>query len=88
MPLAVLDVHAEAARNPVYALTLGDVKAWESKHGLVPRHAFVVMRSDWAKRRSGGNAAMANKDADGISHYSGWSLPVLKYCISHDGSPH
>jgi len=79
LPLVVLDVHEKAARNPDYVLTLDDVKAWEAKHGLVPRRAFVVMRTDWAKRWPGGNAAMANKDAKGVSHYPGWSLPVLKY---------
>jgi kynurenine formamidase len=79
MPLVVLDVHEQVARNPDYVLSLNEVKAWESKHGLVPQHAFVVMRTDWSKRWSGGNAAMANKDAKGISHYPGWSLPALQY---------
>jgi kynurenine formamidase len=79
MPLVVLDVHLQVARNPDYVLSLGDVKAWESRHGPVPAHAFVAMRTDWSKRWTSGNAAMANKDAKGISHYPGWSLPVLQY---------
>jgi kynurenine formamidase len=79
MPLVVLDVHAKAARNPDYVLTLDDVKAWEARNGPVPEHAFVAMRTDWAKRWAGGDAAMANKDRKGVSHYPGWSLPVLQY---------
>jgi kynurenine formamidase len=79
MPLVVLDVHEKVMRNPDYVLTVDDIKAWESKHGLVPQHAFVAMRTDWSKRWAGGNAAMANKDAKGVSHYPGWSLPALKY---------
>jgi kynurenine formamidase len=79
MPLVVLDVHQQVARNPDYILSVDDVKAWETRHGPVPEHAFVAMRTDWSKRWPGGNAAMANKDAKGISHYPGWSLPALEY---------
>ena len=48
MPLVVLDVHEKAARNPDYVLTLDDIKAWESRHGRIPQHAFVAMRTDWS----------------------------------------
>ncbi len=78
LPLVVLDVHEKVARNADYVLTLDDVKAWELRHGLVPAHAFVAMRTDWSKRWPDG-AAMQNKDAHGIAHYPGWSLPVLRY---------
>jgi kynurenine formamidase len=79
MPLVVLDVHEQVARNPDYVLTVDDVKAWEARNGPVPEHAFVAMRTDWSNRWSGGDAAMANKDAKGVSHYPGWSLPALEY---------
>jgi kynurenine formamidase len=79
MPLVVIDVHDKAAENPDYVLSVDDVKAWESRHGSVPAHAFVVMRTDWSKRWAGGDVAMANKDAKGVSHYPGWSLPALQY---------
>ncbi len=78
MPMVVLDVHEQVAKNPDYVISLDDVKAWEARHGAIPAHAFVVMRTDWSKRWPSA-AAMANKDAHGITHYPGWSLPVLKY---------
>ena len=77
MPLVVLDVHEKAAKNPDYVLSLDDVKAWESRHGRIPAHAFVAMRTDWSKRWPN-NASMENKDARGVAHYPGWSMPVLK----------
>src|ERR1700730_4526503 len=43
MPLVVLDVHDKAAKNPDYVLSLDDVKAWESRHGRIPRGPFVPM---------------------------------------------
>jgi kynurenine formamidase len=78
MPLVVLDVHDQAARDADYVLTMNDVRSWESRHGLIPEDAFVVMRTDWSKRWPD-MAAMQNKDASGISHYPGWSLEVLRY---------
>jgi kynurenine formamidase len=79
MPLVVLDVHEKVAHDPDYVLSMDDVKAWEARHGPIPQHAFVAMRTDWSKRWPSGDAAMANKDAKGISHYPGWSMPVLLY---------
>jgi len=78
LPLVVIDVHEEAARNPDYTLSLDRVKKWEKDHGQIPAGAFVAMRTDWSKRWPDA-AKMENKDANGVAHYPGWSLPVLKY---------
>jgi kynurenine formamidase len=78
LSLVVIDVHAEAAQNPGYTLTVDRVKKWERDHGPIPAGAFVAMRTDWAKRWPDAKA-MENKDAKGIAHYPGWSLPALKY---------
>ena len=77
MPLIVLDVHEKVARNPDYILSLDDVRAWERRHGRIPAHAFVAMRTDWSKRWPN-DASMQNKDAQGVAHYPGWSMAVLK----------
>lgn len=77
MPLVVLDVHQKVAKNPDYVLLLDDVHDWESHHGKIPAHSFVVMRSDWSKRWPD-NERMQNRDSKGVAHYPGWSLPVLK----------
>jgi kynurenine formamidase len=78
LPLVVIDVHEKAAKNPDYTITMGDVKAWEVKHGPIPEGAFVAMRTDWS-RRWPDMALMQNMDAEGVAHYPGWSLEVLKY---------
>jgi kynurenine formamidase len=77
MPLVVLDVHEKVARNPDYIVSLDDVRAWETRHGRIPAHAFVAMRTDWSKRWPN-DASMQNKDAKGVAHYPGWSMAVLK----------
>lgn len=78
LPLVVLDVHAQVAANPDYTVTLDDVRGWERRHGRIPEGAFVALRTDWSKRWPDA-AAMQNKDAQGVAHYPGWSLEVLKY---------
>ena len=78
LALVVVDVHEEAAKNPDYILSIERVKKWEKDHGPIPGGAFVAMRTDWSKRWPDA-AKMTNKDANGVAHYPGWSLPVLKY---------
>src|ERR1700719_4175888 len=84
MPLVVLDVHDKAAKNPDYLVTLDDVRAWEGRHGRIPRGAFVAMRTDWAKRWPD-SAALANRDAKGVFHYPGWSKEVFKLLYEERG---
>jgi len=78
LPLVVIDVHREAAADPDYTLSLKRVKKWEKDRGQIPGGAFVAMRTDWSKRWPDGTK-MENKDAQGVAHYPGWSLPALKY---------
>jgi len=69
---------AEWAKTPDYTLSLERVKRWETDHGQIPPGAFVAMRSDWSKRWPDADK-MANKDANGIAHHPGWSVPALKH---------
>src|SRR2546430_8751440 len=48
LPLVVIDVHAESARDADYVLPLERVKKWEADHGAIPAGAFVAMRTDWS----------------------------------------
>jgi len=76
--LVVLDVHRQVAHDPDYVVSMQDVRAWEARHGPIPRGAFVALRTDWS-RRWPDDAAMLNADSRGVLHYPGWSRPVLEY---------
>ncbi len=84
LPLVVIDVHDEVAKNPDYTITIEDVIEWESRHGPVPEGSFVAMRTDWSKRWPD-QAAMQNQDEDEVNHYPGWSQEVLTYLIEQRG---
>ncbi len=78
LPLVLIDVSAKAKSNPDYQISMDDVRAWETKYGLIPADAFVAMRTDWSKKWPNAKA-MRNEDEKGVAHYPGWSKEVLTY---------
>jgi kynurenine formamidase len=49
-PAAVIDVSDRAAKDPDYRLAVGDVQAWEGRHGRIPAGAIVLLRTGWGRR--------------------------------------
>ena len=49
-PLCVIDITDKVAKDPCYAVTAEDIKAYEAKYGPIPDGAFVALRTDWSKR--------------------------------------
>ena len=78
LPLVVLDIHEQVAKNPDYTIRMDDVRDWEARHGTIPQGAFVALRTDWSKRWPDAKA-MRNEDDKGVAHYRGWSKEVLQY---------
>jgi kynurenine formamidase len=76
--LVVLDIHEQVTHNPDYVVSMADVRAWETRHGAIPKGSFVALRTDWSKRWHD-PVAMQNADAQGVAHYPGWSKEVLQY---------
>ena len=48
-PLVVVSIADKAARDPGYALSVADLKEWETRHGRIPAGSVVFVRSDWSK---------------------------------------
>ncbi len=84
LPLVIIDCSHSVAANPDYQLVLGDVRAWEEKHGRIPAGSFVAMRSDWYKRFNDFEA-FYNKDDKGQAHYPGWTIEALKFLFDERG---
>jgi kynurenine formamidase len=49
-PACVIDVTDRVRENVDFLVTIDVVKAWESRHGAIPRGAWVLIRTDWSKR--------------------------------------
>ena len=50
LPGIVVDVTEQAAADPDYLVTAGDIGAWEELHGPVPGGAAVLIRTGWPDR--------------------------------------
>lgn len=80
LPLAVLDISSRATTDPDATPALADLADWEDRNGTLPAGSFVALRTGWS-RRWPDPEAMANRDADGISHTPGWSREVLEFLV-------
>jgi len=50
-PACVIDVVKQARDNPDFLLTQEVVEAWEKQHGRIPKDSWVLIRTDWSKKR-------------------------------------
>jgi len=49
-PAVVIDISAQAAKDPDYTLKVDDVTAWEDEHGKILPGAIVLLRTGWSSR--------------------------------------
>jgi kynurenine formamidase len=81
VPLAVVDVTAQAANNPDYQMSRADLEAYEKAHGRIPDNACVAMHSGWA-RHAGDTAKFTGKDAAGSFHFPGISPDAAQWLMT------
>jgi kynurenine formamidase len=77
-PACVIDCSAQSQANPDYLLTVDDITAFEAAHGRIPDDAWVLMRTDWSKRRD--PEAYQNFDETG-QHTPGPSSEAVQFLI-------
>lgn len=77
-PLCVIDITTQVEKDPCYAVTVEDIKAYEAAYGDIPDGAFVALRTGWAKHWPDMDA-LSGIAPDGSENFPGWSLPALKY---------
>jgi kynurenine formamidase len=83
-PAVVIDIAARAARNPDTVVTVDDLRAFERRHGRIPRNAAVLMYSGWGAKV--GNAdAYRGTDASGTLHFPGFGVDACEWLLRHRG---
>jgi kynurenine formamidase len=80
VPLAVVDVAAQAARNADYAMTMQDILDWEALHGRLPDNCCVAMNSGWAQH-VGTPAKFTGRQAN-VFHFPGVSPDAAAWLIN------
>lgn len=77
----VIDCSKQAAQNDDYELSVEDIEAWEALHGRVPRDAWVLLRTDWSKRKA---IDYVNLRDDG-PHTPGPSVAAIRFLVEERG---
>jgi kynurenine formamidase len=79
-PAVVIDIADRAARDPDTVVTVDDLRAFERRHGRIPRDAAVLMHSGWAAK-VGDPAAYRNPDAAGTLHFPGFGAEATEWLL-------
>jgi kynurenine formamidase len=76
-PAVVIDCSRAAASDPDLVLTISMVEAWEQVHGRIESGSWVLLRTDWSKKRYADYAGLRE---DG-SHTPGPEPEVVKWLV-------
>jgi kynurenine formamidase len=77
VPAVVMDVSAACAEDPDHLVTLDDVRAFETEHGL-PAGGWLLIRTGWDKRY-GDERAFLGLDDDDRPHWPGVTVECAKW---------
>ena len=76
-PVCVIDCSAGAAENDDFELSVDIILDWEKQHGRIPAGQWVLMRTDWSKRRG---AEYLNMRKDG-PHSPGPNPAAVRFLV-------
>jgi kynurenine formamidase len=78
LPLIVLDDTPYLAKDPNHAFSIADLRAWEKKHGRVPKGSFVALRTDMSKDWD-------NPERFKRSPFPAWAFATIKFLYEQRG---
>ena len=81
VPLAVIDVTSQAAKNADYQMSRSDLASYEAQHGRIPDKACVAMHSGWG-RYAADDAKFTGKDGAGAFHFPGVSPDAAQWLLT------
>jgi kynurenine formamidase len=84
VPAVVIDIADRAARDPDTVVTVEDLRAFERRHGRIPRDAAVLMYSGWAAK-VGDPDAYRGADATGTLHFPGFGPDACEWLLRRRG---
>jgi kynurenine formamidase len=79
LPLVIFDLTPMLKTDPNHALSVEDLKAWESRHGRVPAGSFAALRTDMYKDWD------ANPQRFKRAPFPAWSLEAIKFLYEQRG---
>ena len=83
-PAVVIDIADRAAQDPDTVVTVEDLRAFERRHGRIPRDAAVLMHSGWGAK-VGDPDAYRGADAAGTLHFPGFGADACEWLLRRRG---
>ena len=78
---AVLDVSAEAAKDPDFLVEIDHIRTWEAQHGPLPERGWLLVRTGW-DARAHSQEEFLNADENG-PHTPGLSAECARW-VAHE----
>jgi len=80
VPAAVIDIRERVRKNSDAAVTIDDLKAWEAKHGRLPKQCGVFLNSGW-DAKAGDAKAFLGQDRSKTLHFPGFSKEACEFLL-------
>jgi kynurenine formamidase len=80
----VVNIADRAARDPDTVVTVDDLRAFERRHGRIPRNSAVLMDSGWAAK-VGDADAYRGDNGDGVLHFPGFGAEATEWLLRRRG---
>ena len=84
-PAVVIDVREQCRGYPDYALTVADLMAWESRHGIIPADSVALLLTGWSKFWDS-PAAYLGLDEEGGLHFPGFGPEAAAHLVNERGT--
>ncbi len=76
----VIDISMQAEQDADYALTVADVRTWETDHGQIPAGAVVLVHTGWGRFWTNYDR-YKNQDVRGRLHFPGVSAEAARFLV-------
>ena len=82
-PAVVINVTKAVEQNRDYRFTVGDIQAWETRHGRIPAGAIVFMYSGWGKHWPDRNRYLGSETPHDTKtlHFPGFSKEAAEFLV-------
>ncbi len=83
VPMVVIDIQEQTAKNPNYVLSTADIEVWEKQHGTIPENSFVALNTGWHKKFNSPKDYI-NFDENKNMHFPGYSTAAAELLVKRN----
>ena len=88
VPAVVIDLRRKVLNQPDYALSQGDLREWEGRHGPIPGGSVVLANTGWGEKWDEPSEYLgqqADKKAGADLHFPGFGIDAARFLLEQLG---